>query len=54
MASSCEEPVLVGNISKKEADHGILPSHGISMDVPGICESGRPPIVHHLYVHEMT
>ncbi len=50
MASSCGDSLHPGDISAREAEIGILPSHGISLDVPGTSESGRPTIVHHLYV----
>ncbi|TVY26115.1 Calcium/calmodulin-dependent protein kinase kinase [Lachnellula hyalina] len=35
-----------GDISEKEAEVGILPSHGISLDIPGT--QGRPPLIKHL------
>ncbi|KAE8446121.1 hypothetical protein EG329_012492 [Mollisiaceae sp. DMI_Dod_QoI] len=47
IAGGCE-PVHAGDISQKEAEAGILPSHGISLDVPGDTKSGRPPIIQHL------
>ncbi|CZR59155.1 related to calcium/calmodulin dependent protein kinase C [Phialocephala subalpina] len=42
------EPSHAGDISQKESEAGILPSHGISLDVPGDTNSGRPPIIQHL------
>ena len=53
MAGTCDG-VHAGDISQEESDAGILPSHGITIDVPGTSESGRPPAVHHLYVPEGT
>ncbi|KUJ19870.1 BcCMK3, calcium/calmodulin-dependent protein kinase [Mollisia scopiformis] len=47
IAGGCE-PVHAGDITQKEADLHILPSHGISLDVPGDTNSGRPPIIQHL------
>jgi len=64
-AGDCERPGHAGDITKKEAEVGILPSHGnfgldftwdthdnrslgISLDVPGKTESGRPPLIQHL------
>lgn len=38
-----------GDISEKEADAGILPSHGITLSLP-IQDTQRPGIVQHLYV----
>jgi hypothetical protein len=49
MAGISENSGHAGDINQKEADAGILASHGISLDVPGTSESGQPPIVHHLY-----
>jgi [calcium/calmodulin-dependent protein kinase] kinase len=54
MAGICEDSGHTGDINQKEAEAGILPSHGISLDVPGTNESGRPPIVHHLYAPNAT
>ncbi|KAG0648518.1 kinase C [Hyphodiscus hymeniophilus] len=42
------QPGHAGDISKQEAEAGILPSHGISIDVAGETEYGRPPIIKHL------
>ncbi|EPE34095.1 Protein kinase-like (PK-like) [Glarea lozoyensis ATCC 20868] len=47
-ADGCPEPVHAGDITRKEEQAGILPSHGISLDVAGDTESGRPPILQHL------
>jgi len=49
MAGICEDSGHTGDINQKEAEAGILPSHGISLDVPGTNENERPPIVHQLY-----
>ena len=49
MAGVFEGPTHTGDVNQKEAEAGIQPSHGISLDVPGTSDSGRPPIVHHLY-----
>lgn len=48
-AGISEDFGLTGDIHQKEADAGILHSRGTSLDVPGISESGRPPVVHHVY-----
>ncbi|KAH8683296.1 BcCMK3, calcium/calmodulin-dependent protein kinase [Tricladium varicosporioides] len=48
VTSNCTKPGHVGDISKKEAEVGILPSHGISLDVLGDTQTGRPPIIQHL------
>jgi len=75
LARDCLQPGHPGDISKKEAEAGILPSHGkdisivfsssllsvcgwtsdfnsssegISLDVPGYLDNGRPPIIQHL------
>ncbi|KAF4634600.1 hypothetical protein G7Y89_g3493 [Cudoniella acicularis] len=48
LAGDCEQPGHAGDISRKEADAGILPSHGISLDVSGDTKKGRPPIIQHL------
>ncbi|KAF7864220.1 uncharacterized protein EAF02_010188 [Botrytis sinoallii] len=47
-AGDCENPGHPGDISQKEADAGILPSHGISLDIPGELVDGRPPLVQYL------
>jgi hypothetical protein len=67
-AGDCERLGHAGDITKREAEVGILPSHGttlgsilslfflitsylgISLDIPGVTEDGRPPIIQHLYV----
>lgn len=49
MAGICEDSGYTGDSNRKEAQAGILPSDGISLDVPGTNESGQPPMVHHLY-----
>lgn len=49
MAGIREDSGHTGDINQQEAEAGILPSHGISLDVTGTSESGRPPIVHHPY-----
>ncbi|EDN91188.1 hypothetical protein SS1G_00591 [Sclerotinia sclerotiorum 1980 UF-70] len=43
-AGDCEQPGHPGDITQKEADAGILPSHGISLDIPGELVDGRPPM----------
>jgi hypothetical protein len=48
MASNCESPEHTSNVSKEKSDVEILSSHGILLDVPGLGESGRPPIVQYL------
>jgi hypothetical protein len=64
-----QEPVHPGDITRKEKEAGILPSHGmfrghcvphqsakadtnqgISLNIAGDTESGRPPILQHLCV----
>ncbi|KAF7941237.1 hypothetical protein EAE99_000874 [Botrytis elliptica] len=47
-AGDCENPGHPGDITQKEADAGILPSHGISLDIPGELVDGRPPLVQYL------
>ncbi|KAF7904568.1 hypothetical protein EAF00_001902 [Botryotinia globosa] len=47
-AGDCEKPGHPGDITQKEADAGILPSHGISLDIPGELVDGRPPLVQYL------
>ncbi|KAK6611147.1 CAMKK/META protein kinase [Botrytis cinerea] len=47
-AGDCETPGHPGDITQKEADAGILPSHGISLDIPGGLVDGRPPMVQYL------
>ncbi|CAD6439970.1 a4ccfe54-a8b9-48c1-9c45-5ec304feb66f [Sclerotinia trifoliorum] len=47
-AGDCEQPGHPGDITQKEADAGILPSHGISLDIPGGLVDGRPPMVQYL------
>ncbi|TGO11453.1 hypothetical protein BTUL_0109g00190 [Botrytis tulipae] len=47
-AGDCEKPGHPGDITQKEADAGILPSHGISLDIPGESVDGRPPLVQYL------
>jgi [calcium/calmodulin-dependent protein kinase] kinase len=47
MASS-NEAMRSGDVTKEESKAGILPSHGITIDVPGITETGRLPMVHHM------
>jgi hypothetical protein len=39
-----------GAVSDREAEAGILPSHGISLDVPGYdgAEGGRPALIQHM------
>ncbi len=49
MAGISEASGNIGDVNQKEAEAGILPSHGISLDVPGTSESGQPPMVRHLY-----
>jgi len=48
MGDICEDSGHTGDINQKEAEAGILPSHGNSLDVAGTSESGPPPRVHHL------
>ncbi|ESZ95013.1 BcCMK3, calcium/calmodulin-dependent protein kinase [Sclerotinia borealis F-4128] len=43
-AGDCEQPGHSGEITQKEADAGILPSHGISIDIPDKLVDGRPPM----------
>ncbi|KAE9374572.1 Pkinase-domain-containing protein [Stipitochalara longipes BDJ] len=47
-AGECVQPAHAGDITRREAEAGILPSHGISLDVPGLTEQGRPPIIQHV------
>ncbi|KAF5879248.1 putative calcium calmodulin-dependent protein kinase kinase protein [Botrytis fragariae] len=47
-AGDCENPGHPGDITQKEADAGILPSHGISLNIPGELVDGRPPLVQYL------
>ncbi|KAG4416436.1 hypothetical protein IFR04_010414 [Cadophora malorum] len=47
-AKKCEPPGHPGDISREEAELGILPSHGISLDVPGEPELERPHMLQHL------
>ncbi|KAF7957937.1 hypothetical protein EAE96_003504 [Botrytis aclada] len=47
-AGDCENPGHPGDITQKEADAGILPSHGISLDIPGELVDARPPLVQYL------
>ncbi|KAL2067991.1 hypothetical protein VTL71DRAFT_16089 [Oculimacula yallundae] len=47
-AKECEPPGHAGDISEQEADLGILPSHGISLDIPGEPELARPHLLQHL------
>lgn len=35
-----------GEVSQKESDLGILPSHGITLDVPN--DDSRPAMIQHL------
>ncbi|KAH6715327.1 BcCMK3, calcium/calmodulin-dependent protein kinase [Leptodontidium sp. MPI-SDFR-AT-0119] len=44
----CEPPGHAGDISHQEAELGILPSHGISLDVPGDSDLERPHLLQHL------
>jgi hypothetical protein len=48
MASNCESPKHASDVSKEESDAGILSSHGVLLDVPGLSESEQPPIVQQL------
>ncbi|KAH8600803.1 calcium/calmodulin-dependent protein kinase [Bisporella sp. PMI_857] len=47
-AGNCEPPGHAGDVSKHEAESGILPSHGISIDLPDIHVEARPALIHHL------
>ncbi|KAB8300263.1 hypothetical protein EYC80_000469 [Monilinia laxa] len=47
-AGDCKPPGHPGDITRKEAGAGILPSHGISLDIPGELVNGRPPITQYL------
>ncbi|KAF7907197.1 uncharacterized protein EAF01_004784 [Botrytis porri] len=47
-AGDCEKPGHPGDITQTEADAGILPSHGISLNIPGELVDGRPPLVQYL------
>ncbi|QSZ35549.1 hypothetical protein DSL72_008419 [Monilinia vaccinii-corymbosi] len=48
-AGDCEPPGHPGDITHKEADAGILPSHGISLDIPDELQvNGRPSKVQYL------
>lgn len=46
-AGGCEQG-HAGEITAKEAAAGILPSHGISLDIPGDPGTDRAPIIRHL------
>ncbi|KAH6684179.1 BcCMK3, calcium/calmodulin-dependent protein kinase [Halenospora varia] len=48
VAGNCAKPGHAGDISRKEAEAGTLPSHGISLDVLGDTQTGRPPTIQHL------
>lgn len=51
--SAADQQIHRGDISDRESKAGILPSHGISLDVPGFdaAEGGRPALIQHMYVH---
>ncbi|KAI9746504.1 MAG: hypothetical protein M1818_000217 [Claussenomyces sp. TS43310] len=48
MADWKDEHLHPGDVTLKEAKAGILPSHRISIDIPGVDETGRPPVLRHL------
>lgn len=46
MASTLEKEDSVG---EQAANVGILPSHGIELDIPSPKDGGRPPNIRHMY-----
>ncbi|TAQ90411.1 hypothetical protein B7494_g1248 [Chlorociboria aeruginascens] len=43
-----------GDINTKEAEAGIMPSHGISIDIPDAPNDSRPPILQHIVLLDIT
>lgn len=44
-----EQPHLPAAVSPDEAAAGILPSHGISINLPPTVQEARPPAITHVY-----
>ena len=41
------------SLDEKAAKAGILPSHGIELDMPGPADGVRPPNIRHMYGREI-
>ena len=42
------------SFDEKAAKAGILPSHGIELDIPASTDGVRPPNIRHMYGKEMS
>ncbi|KAG9235521.1 BcCMK3, calcium/calmodulin-dependent protein kinase [Amylocarpus encephaloides] len=47
-SAATSQPGHAGGISRKGEEAGILPSHGISLNISGDTDTGQPPVIQHL------